>query len=234
MPNENANTETATFPWENPSLGFFRRFWDTCVGVVIRPWRAFKQMPVAGGYLRPWLYYALCNATALAVTGAIHWLVPSIPWVVSAIKDLPKQMRELDVSSNVFQFLEGWHGDLIIWTWILAGILFAPFLYAAFAHVCLWAFGASRNGYQATFRAHVYAAGANSLLVAVPFLGGYVLWLWGLVISIVALKEAQQTDYWRVICAFFLPMFLLFAISLCLAAIAVLVILYVIFFSGFH
>jgi len=51
---ENDNRNSELFPWENPSLGYFRRFWDTAVGVIFKPWQTFARMPVTGGYLRPW------------------------------------------------------------------------------------------------------------------------------------------------------------------------------------
>ena len=204
--NDRQNEPTPSFPWENSSLGIFRRFWDTSVGALFTPWRIFKRMPHVGGYSLPWLYLALCFLVLLVAREAVRWFLPSVLSPLSSWEMLVNVTLQMTLISPT-GVGEGLQGDIIIWTSFLAfQLLFLPFIGAAVSHAFLWLFGA----YQATFRAGAYAC-AIGFFSAIPFVGNYITIIWGIVVSIVAYKEAHGTDYWRVICAS-LPFALLAAV----------------------
>ena len=215
LKNDDQNDPTAPFPWENRSLGIFRRFWDTCVGAVFNPWHTFKRMPPAGGYLLPWFYLALCTLAFLVIEEVVRWFVPSVSSSFVAWKIWVQTTLQMTLISPA-GVGEGLQGDIIIWTFVLAlQLLFMPFIGAAIVNALLRLFGASRNGYQATFRASAYVT-AIGFISAIPFVGRFIGIIWGVVVFVVALKKAHKTDYWRVILAF-LVLSLLIAIPMILA-----------------
>ena len=99
----------------------------------------------------------------------------------------------------------------VVWIFIMAGIY----------HILLMLFDAANRDYEATFRGVTYPMGMLQVLsipclfiAFMPCIGCigsllmFALGIWGIVITVIALKEIHRTDYWRVICAYLLPMIL--------------------------
>ena len=181
------------FPWENERLGFFRRLWQTSVRILFHPQTTFAQMPVTGSYDRPLRYAVIGIAIILAIRTGVELLM--------MFQQLPSEALHTP-------YMRGYLVGLVLS--IPVGIvLFALVLFvmAGVWHFFLVLFGAGRSGYQATFRGVAYVNGLIQLLSLVPCLGCVVA-VWGIVLQIIAFKEAHRTSYWRVICAYFVLLLL--------------------------
>jgi hypothetical protein len=113
----------------------------------------------------------------------------------------------------------------------IAVVLFLPlfliagaFIWAAMVHLFLMITGASRHGFEATFRALAYSSGATSMLQLVPLCGGYLYPVAHIVYGVIALREVHRTDLWRVVLSMVLILLLccgaLVGIALALPALA--------------
>jgi hypothetical protein len=61
------------------------------------------------------------------------------------------------------------------------------------------------NGFEATFRVVAYSQAAQVLGI-IPFVGGWIGWIWQLIIQIIGFREIHETSYLRVILAFVIPL----------------------------
>jgi hypothetical protein len=92
---------------------------------------------------------------------------------------------------------------------------------ALIVHFMLWLTGGARRGLDTTTRVLAFAYGPQ-LFVVVPLLGAVIAGLWMLVLSIVGLREAHETDGWRAAMAVLVPfaglLFIFMLIALALMA----------------
>jgi hypothetical protein len=97
---------------------------------------------------------------------------------------------------------------------VLYGIAFAcspilmvleVFLTAGITHICLMIVGGNRLGFEATFRVVAYSE-AVSILTIFPFCGLFIHGVWFVVLVIIGLYKAHETDLWRALLAVFLPL----------------------------
>jgi len=212
--NETANA-TATiprsFPWEDESLGMLQRFWQTSISIFTNPWKTFAQMPVSGGFVKP-LVYALIGGAFFTIGQLIATLVSFIGTFTSTMA----AMSVSDADTSIGLLALTWGGIVLVVLFValffvlfyIASCVVWLFIGSGISHLCLMLFGAARRDFEATFRAVAYAGGLVQIFAVVPCLGWLVMMTWGAVIQVVALKETHRTDYWRVICAYLLPMLL--------------------------
>ena len=59
--------------------------------------------------------------------------------------------------------------------------------------------GAANKPFEVTYRAFTYTMGALAVLQFIPLCGGYLSSLAGLFYMVIALREAQQTETWRIV-----------------------------------
>ncbi|MDL1873351.1 hypothetical protein FBR05_14315 [Deltaproteobacteria bacterium PRO3] len=90
-----------------------------------------------------------------------------------------------------------WYWNLFDWPLILA----LEFLFLAWFHLVLRWRGGAHHPYRATFRAYCYSAAPN-ILCLLPLLGIWVAILWGLGLSLYAIKTLQRTTWTRVVTSF--------------------------------
>jgi hypothetical protein len=79
------------------------------------------------------------------------------------------------------------------------------FLQAGILHLCLMLFGGANRGFETTFRICCYSQAIN-LLAIIPCIGGYIAPIWVLVVQIIGVINAHETDNWRAVMAVLLPM----------------------------
>jgi len=77
----------------------------------------------------------------------------------------------------------------------------------AVLHLLLLIVGGARKGMSTTALVLAYAS-APQVFNVVPWLGGWVAFIWSLVLLIVGLSQAHETDTWRAVLAVFLPLLL--------------------------
>lgn len=90
--------------------------------------------------------------------------------------------------------------------------IFAPVAVLVFAvvitgiyHLSLLVFGGAPHPPETTLKTVCYAAGANYIWLAMPLCGGLVATLWGIVSSIIGLREAQEVPAGRAAAAVLVP-----------------------------
>ena len=98
------------------------------------------------------------------------------------------------------------------------GIIFVPIslaIWSGILHLCLLLVGGAREGYQATFRVVSYSA-VTSIFNAVPFVGSLAS-LWGLVLTVIGLREIHKTTTGRAVGALAIPVGIALVITLIVA-----------------
>ncbi len=83
-------------------------------------------------------------------------------------------------------------------------IVLALFVGAGVMHLCLMIFGGARKSYAVTLRTLSYAY-ATQVFAMVPLCGAYIAFIWILVLAIIGLAKAHETDTWRAVLAVLLP-----------------------------
>jgi len=211
LPSE--STENIEPAWERASGLSLGAAIETVRQVFSNPKTTFQNLPPTGGLGRPLFFYTL-----------VGWISggTAIFYQITA------------ASINPEMFLGEAAKGLTQGTIVAAGIavvLFLPlfliagaFIWAAMVHLFLMITGASRHGFEATFRALAYSSGATSMLQLVPLCGGYLYPVAHLVYGVMALKEVHRTDLWRVVLSMVLILLLccgaLVGIALALPALA--------------
>jgi hypothetical protein len=195
LPSE--STENIEPAWERASGLSLGAAIETVRQVFSNPKTTFQNLPPTGGLGRPLFFYTL-----------VGWISggTAIFYQITA------------ASINPEMFLGEAAKGLTQGTIVAAGIavvLFLPlfliagaFIWAAMVHLFLMITGASRHGFEATFRALAYSSGATSMLQLVPLCGGYLYPVAHLVYGVIALKEVHRTDLWRVVLSMVLMMLL--------------------------
>jgi hypothetical protein len=211
LPSE--STENIEPAWERASGLSLGAAIETVRQVFSNPKTTFQNLPPTGGLGRPLFFYTL-----------VGWISggTAIFYQITA------------ASINPEMFLGEAAKGLTQGTIVAAGIavvLFLPlfliagaFIWAAMVHLFLMITGASRHGFEATFRALAYSSGATSMLQLVPLCGGYLYPVAHLIYGVIALKEVHRTDLWRVVLSMVLILLLccgaLVGIALALPALA--------------
>ena len=170
---------------------------QTVKQVFSAPTATFQNLPQTGGIGRPLFFYTLAG------------------WISGGAAIFYQLVA---ASINPQLFLGEAAKGLTQGTIVAAGIavvLFLPlfliagaFIWAAMVHLFLMITGASRHGFEATFRALAYSSGATSMLQLVPLCGGYLYPVAHIVYGVIALKEVHRTDLWRVVLSMVLMMLL--------------------------
>ncbi len=94
----------------------------------------------------------------------------------------------------------------------IVGFILAPIAVLVFAiiitgiyHLLLLLFGGAPHPPETTLKTVCYAAGANYVWLAMPFCGGLVATLWGIVSTTIGLREAQGVPTGRAAAAVLVP-----------------------------
>lgn len=178
-------------PFEDRSLSFWDRLAGTIRLVITNPNRAFSILP-DGSIEQPLLFGLIVSTFAIAV-GNIVALLFKVP--------LLGMMGEGDDQIAL-------HGIMALVAVVLSPILAAIglFLVAGVFHLLLMLFGDAQRGFNTTFRVVAYAS-TTDLLMILPLCGGFVAMIWGAVLCILGATKAHETDAWRAVLAYLLPIF---------------------------
>jgi len=91
--------------------------------------------------------------------------------------------------------------------------LITLYLGSAIIHLCLMVVGGNRRGFEATFRVIAYSS-STQIFALIPFVGGFIIPLYALVIEIIGLRESHGIGTGRAILAIFLPVIVILAFFL--------------------
>ena len=99
-------------------------------------------------------------------------------------------------------------------------VLIALFIIAGVTHACLAILGGAKHGFKTTARVMCFASSAQ-LFNVIPFVGSIIGGVWGLVVTVIGLREAHETTTGKALGALLLPLLLIVALGV-LAAVAAL------------
>lgn len=180
-------------PWENrQQLGLVKAFTDTLVMVLTKPVEAFQQMRTEGGFSEP-LFYGVIGGSV----GFIVYLLITLAF---------GSLGMMGGRNNPLGAMFG-AGIGMIFLIILAPILVAVsmFIGAGIIHLCLMLVGGAKRSFETTFRVVCFASGSAQTLLIVPFCGGFISGVWGLIAECIGLARAHETETGRAVLAVLLP-----------------------------
>jgi hypothetical protein len=180
-------------PWENrQQLGFVKAFIDTLVMVLTKPVEAFQLMRTEGGMVEPLLYAIIGGGVGVIISALVGLAFGSL--------------GAMGGQRNPLAAMFG-AGMGTIFMMILCPIFIALsiFIGSAIIHVCLMLVGGAKKSYETTLRVICFATGSTYPLLIVPFCGGVIAGIWGLIAECIGLTYAHETDMGRAVLAIVLP-----------------------------
>jgi hypothetical protein len=199
---ERASASPPGTPWERRrTIGFGAGLAETAQQVLTSPQAFFRAMPVTGGIPDPLLYGLLVSYIGL-VAAAVYNAVFNTTFgaAFSQLGDRPELERLLP-------FFSGGAGLLMN---LIMGPIFITvglFIWSGILHLLLLLLGGGARGFEATFRVVAYASTTN-LIQIVPFCGGVVGGIYGIVLAIIGLSAAHGDSTGKAAAAVLLPLVL--------------------------
>jgi hypothetical protein len=194
-------------PWEQegPAVA---RFVDTAKGVLLDPTSLFRGMRREGGLGAP-LAYALIGIlfgaiAAFALQFMFRGFVPGMGFGYGRI--------------NPARFLAAPFALIAVVPLIVVVATIGVFIQSGLTHLMLVLLGSARFPFETTFRVSAYSHGSSGLLNVVPICGGILGAVWGVVVNIIGLAQAQETSTGKAAAAVLAPAVLCCVIIVALAA----------------
>jgi hypothetical protein len=182
-------------------LGIGAALLETTQQVLFSPVAFFRAMPTSGGLLAPLAYGLILGYLGLVATAIYQALFGALTG--SALRAL--ESRGDWPALALLHGGVGFVGQLVFGpVLLLVGIFIASFV----VHAMLSLMGAAHRGFEATFRVFCYSE-ATSVLMLLPFCGGFVALVWWLVATILGLGEAHGISKAIAAIAVFAPIVLL-------------------------
>jgi hypothetical protein len=153
-----------------------QRFIDTARAALTDPKGFYSGMRLAGG-LGPPVTYAVAGTCVGALAGAI--------WSSFASFGSFGSFGSFPGAGS------GFMGTLVM---TLVFGMIGLFIGAGIFHLMLSLLGAARQPFEATLRVVAYGAGSTALIGIVPFCGGIIGAVYGLVLYVVGLSAAHECD----------------------------------------
>ena len=181
---------TVSIPWEARGGSFFGDWFATIKMVLFSPGTFFSSMPVDAGLGKP-LVFAIINGV-IGFFFAVLWQMLFVMIGVGLSGEM---------GGNMGAVMGGSIAGMAVFV-VLSPIfvVLGLFVGAAILHLFLLIVRGGGGGYQATFRTLAYVS-PTYLLNIIPFLGGLVGGIWGLILVIIGLAKAHRTGIGRVIVA---------------------------------
>jgi hypothetical protein len=180
-------------PWEHrQELGFFKAYFDTVVMVLTKPAEAFALMKTEGDMMGPMLFALIGGCAGIIVSVLLQLVLHSIGFMA-------------DRQSAMF-------GVGVVGLWSIGYIVLSPvivivcaFIISGILHLCLMIVGGAKKSFETTFRVVCFSSGSTYLLSMIPFCGGMVAGVWNIVVEIIGLARAHETDTGKAVMAVLLP-----------------------------
>lgn len=191
-------------PWEQPGYPALEGLFETAKLVITEPSNAFRRMPITGDLTRP-LIYAVIFGWIGIIAGQIYNL---------ALRGT--MMRLLPGAAGAGQFSLPWMFNVGVMIVAPVLVLLGVLIGAAIFHLFLLLVGAANSGFGATVRVVCYT-GTVQIFQIVPFCGGLIGTIWGIVLYIIGFAAAHRTTTGKAAVAVLLP------VALCCVCIAVVI-----------
>jgi hypothetical protein len=175
---------------------------ETTKQVLGAPKPFFRTMPTEGGIGPPLLYAVLIGWIGVVVAGFYSALFQSIMGPSLAPFARNPELAE------ALGFAQSWLGFFVQAVVAPVGITIGVFIAAGIFHLMLLVLGGAQRDFEATFRAVSYAQ-APAIAMIIPFCGSPIAWIWGLVLYVIGISEAQRVSRGKAAAAVLLPLLLL-------------------------
>ncbi|HEX2254283.1 MAG TPA: YIP1 family protein [Thermoanaerobaculia bacterium] len=190
-------------PWDREKTG--NAFLETVKRLITMPVEAFREARQKGDYASP-LIFGVVLVTLATVVGQLWSLLFGTAWVDVIGANLPPESRG---------FLEQMGAPTL--GGVLFALILAPFLaviwlfvWSGIVHLFLLMVGGTRDsvaGFEGSLRVISYSSVSN-LAALVPFVGGLIQFVWGIILQILGIAELHQTSRGKAALAVLLPLVL--------------------------
>jgi hypothetical protein len=196
-------------PFEDPSKDFFSGLFETMKLVLFQPGNFFRNYKLDGTIGKPFLFALIIGWVSSAIS--MVWGLFVSESILSAFGKLREILPEIEgvdwdrleqfgARQGAFDFILG-----IVLAPVL--ILLAMFIIAGIYHLFLMIVKGANRNFETTFNVVAYGTAAH-IFEIIPFCGNLISWVYGIVLSIIGLTEAHETDSWKAVFAVFAPMLL--------------------------
>lgn len=192
--------DSQQIPWERrKELGFWNALLETFKQIVSGPSEFFAMMSKSGDFGGP-LIYAIILAVVAVIGSQIWAIIGLMPLNMLAGLGGAESMGEM-AATTAFGV-----GNSIV-AIILApiGVGIGLFVGAGVLHLMLMIVGGATESYETTFRCMAYSQTAQ-IAQLIPFIGGLIAAIWGIVLQVIAIREAHEISQGKAILAVVLPM----------------------------
>lgn len=186
--------------WEQrETLGWVKAIVETVKPALLQPAVCFSTMRREGGLGAPLTYAAVVGGTGCALNYLYNLLFQG------AFAALFTSMGQ---SASQARIQMGMGVAMSIVMMILSPLLavIATLFNAGITHLCLMLFKGANHPFEVTARVSSYAFSSAMVLYAIPFCGGYVGAIWGIVIMCIGLAKAHECSTEKAVGAVLLPM----------------------------
>lgn len=206
-----------TVPFEDPAFSFFGGMLETLKLSLFQPTRFFREYRMDGSIGRP-MVFAIVVGWFATLVGLIWAMLfnASIMTMISQYVPAHELPRQDMLPQFLFSTAASVASLILAPIMIVIGLFIAAGLY----HLFLLMVSGANRGFESTFNVVAYTTSAK-LFNIIPFCGGTIAWVYGLVIAIIGLSEAHETDGWKgafavlmpfVLCCCCVLLFVLFAV----------------------
>jgi len=168
-------------PWEErENYGTFSAYMQTVTRCLLTPTQFFSRLPTTGGFLNPILFAIFSTVVSVALGYAF---------------------------TQLFLGGGGFFGLVFVIVASMIGIAIAVpiglFMGSGILHGCLLLVGGAQRGFEATFRVVSYSS-VTSLFSVIPVVG-FIANLWGIVLTVIGLRETHRTTTGKAVAAVAIP-----------------------------
>jgi hypothetical protein len=180
-------------PWEHrEQLGIIKAYFETLSLVLMKPGEAFAMMKTEGDLMGP-MFFALIGGSAGIIVSCLFQIFLQSMGVLGSENPIA---HTFGIGAGLIFFVALVPVMMVVGLFILSGIL----------HVCLMIVGGANKGFETTFRVICFSCGSTYLLAMVPFCGGMIAGVWNIVLEIIGLARAHQTETGKAALAVLLPL----------------------------
>lgn len=194
--------------WElRDEIGWMRAGIASLKEILLDPEVTFRRMPLTGGIGGPLLFLVIFGF--IGMTGSTIW---NILWNMLVT---PAQFATQPIGNQQqFAFMTAMFGSIFFQIIFLLlspiFIVISTFINAGIYHLMLMLFGAATREFESTVRTVCYASGAVAIFNALPWFcgGALIVLVWGIVCTVIGLREVHQTTTMKALVAVILPLFI--------------------------
>jgi hypothetical protein len=182
-----------------------KAIWETIKAVLTQPSHTFATMRREGGLVGPLLFLVLTAGIGGALSQLYGLLFQGAAFGMMGLGGLgglggqggapPAAALGMNMAMQVMMII-------LMPVFMVIG----TFVYAGMVHLSLMLFKGANRPFETTMRAVCYSSGAGGVFNVIPFCGGMIGGIWGLVVLCIGLGKAHDTSTEKGVGAVLLPM----------------------------